>query len=177
MRFALSILLCFVLCGCNSVYLKPHTLDTDATIYTPRGGETMQRSLKEVFDKRGYKTHVGRLSNVIERNPSDIERYSEAKNIQYSVIIDEKSAILRPIWCAFNGFWWWRFSLAISDRKTGTEILSWRGRGCANSSIRKLENILDELEMPESEKAKLKSFKKSKKPTQLLVLTQPNTDK
>jgi len=146
MRVFVFIILCLSLASCNSVYMKPGTLDTDKLIYTPRGGETMQRSLKEIFDERGYKTHVGQLSSVREGDSSDSETYYKSKDIRYSVIIEEKSAILRPIWCAFNGFWWWRFSLAISDRKTGTEILSWRGRGCANSSLRKLNDILDELE-------------------------------
>lgn len=147
MRSFIFVILCLSLTGCNSIYLKPETLDTNKIIYTPRGGESMQRSLKEVFEKRGYKIHVGQLSSVRERDVSDLETYTKSKDIRYSVIIDEKSTILRPIWCAFNGFWWWRFSLAISDRKTGTEILSWRGRGCQNSSLRKLNDILDELEI------------------------------
>ena len=150
MRRVLFAVLCFLLCGCNSVYLKPNTLDTNKLIYTPRGGETIKRSLKEVFDERGYKTHVGKLTSVHEGISSDSEIYSQSKNIRYSVIIDEKTSVLRPVWCIFNGFWWWRFSLAISDRKTGTEILSWRGCGCANSSIRKLNDILDELEIKDS---------------------------
>lgn len=164
MRFVLFSLLCFLVSGCNSIYLKPNTLDTSQLIYTPRGGESMQRSLKEVFDKRGYKTHVGKLSSVHEGTSTDWEVYSQSKDVRYSVIINEKSTILRPIWCAFNGFWWWRFSLAISDRKTGTEILSWRGRGCQNSSLRKLNKILDELEMKEPVK-KTKTKKSVKKNT------------
>jgi len=150
MRLYLFIALCLPLAACNSIYLKPGTLDTSKLIYTPRGGETMQRSLKEIFDERGYKTHVGKLTAVHEGTSSDFETYSQPKDIRYSVIIDEKSSVLRPIWCMFNGFWWWRFSLAISDRKTGEEILSWRGRGCQNSSIKKLNDILDELEKKET---------------------------
>ena len=149
MRLFILVSLCLSLTACNSIYLKPNTLDTNKLIYTPRGGETMQRSLKEVFDKRGYRTHVGQLKSVQEGMHHDSETYSQPKDIRYSVIIDEKSAILRPIWCVFNGFWWWRFSLAISDRSTGEEILSWRGRGCANSSLKKLNEILDELEIKE----------------------------
>ena len=49
----------------------------------------------------------------------------------------------RPIWCVFNGFWWWRFYVSIVEQQTGDEILTWTGRGCANSTIRKMENILD----------------------------------
>ena len=150
MRLFLFVVLGLSLAGCNSIYLKPGTLDTTKLIYTPRGGETMQRSLKQEFDKRGYKIHVGQLKSVKERTYSDSEGYSQPKNIRYSVIIKENGSILRPIWCMFNGFWWWNFSLAISDRQTGTEILSWRGRGCQNSSLRKLNNVLDKLEMKET---------------------------
>ena len=147
MRLFILFLTCLSLVGCNSIYLKPNTLDKNAVIYTPRGGYSMQRSLKQVMDERGYKTHVGQLSSVRERTSSDLEIYSQQKNIKYSVIIDEKPEVLRPLWCVFNGFWWWRFSIAISDRKTGQEILSWRGRGCQNSSIRKLNDVLNELEI------------------------------
>lgn len=147
MRLSVLFLACLSLVGCNSIYLKPNSLDKNGVIYTPRGGYSMQRSLKQVMDERGYKTHVGQLTSVRERISSDLEIYSQPKNIKYSVIIDEKPEILRPLWCVFNGFWWWRFSIAISDRKTGQEILSWRGRGCQNSSLRKLNEILDELEI------------------------------
>ncbi len=147
MRSFVVILSCLVLVGCNSIYLKPNTLDTNAMIYTPRGGYSMQRSVKQVMDERGYKIHVGKLTSVHERNRKDSETYSQSKDIRYSVIIDERREILRPIWCIFNGFWWWNFQFAISDRKTGTEIMSWRGRGCQNSSIRKLNEVLDELEI------------------------------
>lgn len=147
MRLLVLFLACLSLVGCNSIYLKPNSLDKNGVIYTPRGGYSMQRSLKQVMDERGYKTHVGQLTSVRERISSDLEIYSQPKNIKYSVIIDEKPEILRPLWCVFNGFWWWRFSIAISDRKTGQEILSWRGRGCQNSSLRKLNEILDELEI------------------------------
>lgn len=141
------VFVCLILSACNSVYIKPGTLNTDAVIYTPRGGYSMQRSIKQVMDERGYKTHVGRLTSVNEGDSSDHETYSKSKNVRYSVIITERRELLRPIWCMFNGFWWWNFNFAISDRKTGTEIMSWRGRGCQNSSLRKLNNILDELEM------------------------------
>ena len=147
MRSFVIVLSCLILTGCNSIYLKPNTLNTDAMIYTPRGGYSMQRSVKQVMDERGYKIHVGKLTSVHERNRKDSETYSQSKDVRYSVIIDERREILRPIWCMFNGFWWWNFNLSITDRTNGTEILSWRGRGCQNSSIRKLNEVLDELEI------------------------------
>ena len=50
------------------------------------------------------------------------------------------------MWCIFNGFWWWNFNVSIADQKTGEELLTWRGRGCANSSVRLLNKILDDME-------------------------------
>lgn len=144
--------LCLGLASCNSVYLKPGSLDTNAPIYTPRGGYTIKRSIKQVMDERGYKIHNGILRKVHESNESDRETYEISKGVRYSVRINERKEILRPIWCMFNGFWWWNFEVSISDRKLGKEIMSWRGRGCQNSSLRKLNNILDELEMKSEDK-------------------------
>ena len=147
MRYIKLVCFCLLLSACNSVYLTPHSLDKNALIYTPRGGFTIQRSIKQVMDERGYKTHSGKLKVVIEQNKKDSEIYTSFKNIRYSVRMNERKEILRPIWCMFNGFWWWNFEISISDRKIGKEIMSWRGRGCQNSSLRKLNAILDELEM------------------------------
>ena len=139
--------LCLLLSACNSVYLTPHSLDKNALIYTPRGGFTIQRSIKQVMDERGYKTHSGVLKSVKEKTRKDSDVYILTKDIRYSVRMEERKEILRPLWCMFNGFWWWNFEISISDRKIGKEIMSWRGRGCQNSSLRKLNEILDELEM------------------------------
>lgn len=98
------------------------------------------------MDERGYKTHSGKLKVVIEQNKTDQEIYTSSKYVRYAVRIDERKEVLRPIWCVFNGFWWWNFEISISDRKIGKEIMSWRGRGCQNSTLRKLNEILDELE-------------------------------
>jgi len=151
--------LCLGLASCNSVYLKPGSLDTNAPIYTPRGGYTIKRSIKQVMDERGYKIHNGILRKVHESNESDRETYEISKGVRYSVRINERKEILRPIWCMFNGFWWWNFEVSISDRKLGKEIMSWRGRGCQNSSLRKLNNILDELEMKPEDKTTQKKRK------------------
>lgn len=144
MRKIVFVLLCFILCGCNSVYLKPHTLDTNALIYTPRAGYSMARSIKQTMDERGYDVNVGKLIRVSEVTGG--EAYTIPTNAKYAVNVKERTEILRPIWCVFNGFWWWNFNVSIIDRTNNEEILSWRGRGCANSSIDKLNKIFDELE-------------------------------
>ena len=73
----------------------------------------------------------------------------------------------------FNGFWWWNFNVSIIDRTNNNEILSWRGRGCQNSSLRKLNDILDELEIKKNESQTKPTHRKAKKPktnTDLIVL-------
>ena len=152
MRIWLIGFLCLGLASCNSVYLQPASLDTNTLIYTPRGGFTIQRSIKQVMNESGYKTHNGVLRKVHESTDSDRETYEISKGVRYSIRINERKEILRPIWCMFNGFWWWNFEVSISDRKIGKEIMSWRGRGCQNSSLRKLNDILDELEMKPADK-------------------------
>ena len=58
-------LLCglMVLTACNSVYMKPSTLDTDEVFYADRGGYSMRRSIKETMESRGYNVVVGKASS------------------------------------------------------------------------------------------------------------------
>lgn len=174
MRIWLIGCLCLILTACNSVYLTPNSLDTSALIYTPRGGFTIQRSIKQVMDERGYKTHNGVLRKVHENNDSDREVYEISHGVRYSIRVNERKEILRPVWCIFNGFWWWNFEISISDRKIGKEILSWRGRGCQNSSISKLNDILDQLEMkPEDYLAPKKKHKQKPKTCEISDIVIP----
>ena len=144
MKKIVFILSCLSLGACNSVYMKPHTLDTNAMIYAPRGGYSMQRSIKETMESRGYDVSTGKLIRVSEVSGGEV--YTIPHDAKYAVNVKERNEILRPIWCAFNGFWWWNFNISIIDRTDNNEILSWRGRGCANSSLRKLNDIFDKLE-------------------------------
>lgn len=148
MRVFISFLLIFVLSGCNSIYMKPHTLDTTQTIFAFPGGYSMKRSIKENMDERGYNLDVGILKRSKDADAFDEndQTFDIPHNVRYIVNVKERSEILRPIWCVFNGFWWWNFNISITDKATHQEILSWRGRGCQNSSIRKLNAVLDELE-------------------------------
>ena len=67
-----------LLTACNSVYVKPDSLDKSATIYAQRGGYTMKRSIKESLEKRGYNVVVGKLKTSTyvdgEETEGDIER-------------------------------------------------------------------------------------------------------
>ena len=110
----------------------------------------MRRSIKEALESRGYNVVVGKMKSISvfagDEVESDIERNEIPKNARYVIKVAERREKFNPFWCPFNGFWWWNFNVSIADQKTGTEIMSWRGRGCARSSIQKLNDILDELE-------------------------------
>ena len=145
-KFLILSSLLISLTACNSVYLKPNTMDAGAPVYADRGGYSMRRSVKEVLEERGYTVLVGavesnEMSETIDRDKTKIP--SDAK---YVIKVSERSETFRPIWCALNGFWWWNFNVSIADQKSGAEIMTWRGRGCANSSVRMLNQILDKLE-------------------------------
>ena len=144
---AIAILSLLGLTACNSVYVKPNSLDPDQKIFVPRGGYSMKRSVKLALQNRNYNIHVGRLTKSSESSDIDFETYVIPNDAKYSVRVQERSEIFRPIWCMFNGFWWWNFNVSIVEQKTGTEILSWRGRGCQNSSLRKLDELLDTMEI------------------------------
>lgn len=140
----------FLLSACNSVYVKPNSLDASQVFYVDRGGYTMQRSIKETMETRGYNVVVGSATsneNVSDdENSVDIDKYLVLSDAKYIVKVKERKEYMRPFWCVLNGFWWWNFNVSIADQTTGKEIMTWRGRGCANSSVRKLNKILDTME-------------------------------
>lgn len=140
-----------ILAGCNSVYVKPNTLEPGGTVYARYGGYTMRRSIKQQMEKRGYKVLVGkaRTDDEWEDDNVGIEviRVEIPSNAKYLIRVHERREMFNPFWCPFNGFWWWNFNVSIANQKTGEEIMTWRGRGCADSSLRKLDKILDTLEI------------------------------
>ena len=178
MRLLLLFLFVFGLTGCNSIYLKPGTLDKSQMVYAPRAGFSMARSIKQIMEERGYDVSTGKLIRVSEI--SGKETYQIPKDAKYAINVDERNELLRPIWCIFNGFWWWNFNVSIINRANNDEILSWRGRGCQNSSLRKLNAVLDELEIknppsPEQKTVKRKSNKR-KNNSGLTVLAPKRND-
>ncbi|MDR0967456.1 MAG: hypothetical protein LBL75_01325 [Rickettsiales bacterium] len=144
------------LCACNSVYINPNTdaIDPSQTFFTDRGGYSMKRGLKEKLQQRGYNVIVGQATKnrIVDVDSDDFDitaldmDVSDVMNARYIVKVSERKEKFAWYWCPFNGWWWWNFNVSIADQKTGTEIMSWRGRGCANSSMRKLDRILDDLE-------------------------------
>ncbi len=139
------IVIVFLVSACNSVYMKPGTMEPNTVVYAKYGGYSLKRSVKESLERRGYDVRTGKLRKAYG-GENDKESLELPGNVKYVVRVNESTELFRPVWCMFNGFWWWRFSLSITDQKDGKEILSWRGRGCQNSTMRKLDKILDELE-------------------------------
>ncbi len=141
------------LTGCNSVYIKPNTLDKADVIYVDRGGKQIQHAIKQRLEERGYNVTVGykkttvKSTYIASKDEASIISLSDVGRARYVVSIGEQTPKFNPFWCMFNGFWWWRFDVSIADNQTGREILGWTGRGCANSSLRKLDEILDKLEV------------------------------
>ncbi len=154
MKQILQIVLIFALAGCNSMYIKPDTLDKSGeTIYVERGGWQLQHHIKDRLEQRGYNVIVGAKRATIKSTfitPQDADltfSTSDVGQARYIVQIAETQPTFAPIGCIFNGFWWWKFNISIADNKTSKEILNWSGRGCANSTLRKLDDALDQLEM------------------------------
>lgn len=148
----LSILIIFTLAACNSVYMKPNTMDENEVFYFDQGGNQIRLAAKEQMEKRGYNVTVGHKKSsagttyITPEGEGSVISMSDVGRARYIVYVTETSPKFRPIWCALNGFWWWRFNISIADNVTGQEILNWAGRGCANSSVRMLNRILDKLE-------------------------------
>ncbi len=135
--------------ACNSIHIKPNTLDKNQIVYADRGGYTMARAIKERMEKRGYHVVVGKSvsDRKIYGEDIDIDVSTVPNEVKYVVKVKERKERFAPVWCVFNGMWWWRFNVSIASQQTGEELLSWFGYGCENSSLRKLDKILDELEI------------------------------
>jgi len=148
------ILLPLALAACNYVTMQPNTMDHGAKVFADRGGFTMRREIKDELAARGFKVAVGTMRSSREYNGIDDDELDSITNdsnaipadTKYVVRVRERTDVFMPYWCPFNGWWWWRFTVSIADQETGKELLAWSGRGCANSSIRKLEGFLDQLE-------------------------------
>lgn len=152
----MSLICCATLTACNSVYMKPNTLDTSQVFYAESGGNLMQLGTKEHIEKRGYNLTVGHKRSSIKttyitaENVDSVISNADIGKARYIIDISETTNKFRPFWCSLNGFWWTKFNMSIADNVTGQELLHWTGRGCVNSSIRKLDKILDNLEISEN---------------------------
>lgn len=131
-----------MLSGCNSVSYEPESMTPGAKVFAARGGYSMARSVKEALEERGYDVIVGRNT----KSSIDYRDNQAPHEAKYAISVTERREKLWAWWCPFNGFWWWNFNISIADQATQKEIMTWRGRGCAHSSMRKLEHILDEME-------------------------------
>lgn len=148
MKQYLFVALCIIfgLIGCNRVSMTQNVMQPGTVVYAERGGFSMRYSVKEALEKRGYDIVVGTVESSVESDGVERDKNIVANNIRYIVKVSERSEKFRPVWCVLNGFWWWNFSVSISDQTNGHEILAWHGRGCSNSSIRMFNRIMDKLE-------------------------------
>ena len=144
-------ILILLLTGCNSVYVKPESIDPTQTFYADRGGYSMRKSIKQKMEERGYTVVVGEATETTEwsesETDSEIDTYYIPKSARYIVKVKERNEYFNPIWCPLNGFWWWRFNVSIADQITGEELMTWRGRACQNTALRMIDDIFDEMEI------------------------------
>ena len=122
-------------------------MQKNAIVHVDPAGVGIARNIKENLEQRGYDVRIGsqRKSGKDGLSSSDIVVLPATTG--YIVRTGYSTESFMPWWCMFNGFWWWTFSLSITSQDDGKEILSWRGRGCQNSSLRKLDRFLDELKI------------------------------
>ena len=138
-----------MLTACNSVYMHPNSMERESVVYSTKGGYTLRPVVKEIMAQRGYTVKIGKIKNtnqIAETMGQEFEAIEIPSDAKYIVRVAESSEKFRPIWCALNGFWWWRFNMSIVDNESDQEILTWSGRGCASSTARLFERILNELE-------------------------------
>lgn len=138
-----------MLTACNSVYMQPNSMERESVVYSTKGGYTLRPVVKEILAQHGYTVKIGKIKNtnqIAETMGQEFEAIEIPSDAKYVVRVAESSEKFRPIWCALNGFWWWRFNMSIVDNESDQEILTWSGRGCASSTARLFERILNELE-------------------------------
>jgi len=115
----------------------------------------MRHHAKDVLIKRGHTVKVGVAHSDhsggvgMEAVASDIPEAA-----RYVMVVYERSRWFRPVFCVFNGFWWWRFHMSIAEQETGREIMSWSGYGCANGRLRQFNRTLELLEDADSPEAR-----------------------
>lgn len=146
------------LSACNTIDMKPHSLDTTKKIYVDTNGEAMRYYLKDELESRGYKVTVGRKTTVqntatnisgdkdgrVSTTTIDGARYVATVN-EFDVG-DYMRILGRFPVCIFNGWKWVDFNVSIADNETGEEILYWSGMGCKGNVRSNLIDVLDELE-------------------------------
>jgi hypothetical protein len=140
-----------ILCGCHAITLHPGTMEPGAVVYAKYGGYGMRRAVKPELEKRGFDVRVGRIRNFRDADAdgdddADITEVSVPRDARYVINVRERRERFNPVWCFFNGYWWWNFNLSVSDQKTGREVLSWAGRGCKDSTLRKFARLVKKLE-------------------------------
>ena len=140
------ILCALVLVGCNSINIKPNSLNKSETIAAfDRGGYTMKFAAKQELEKRGFKVIIGKTKAMMTAGNDNDYELLDTMGARYVLKTYEEKERFNP-YCMFNGWWWWRFNVSIADQKTGEELLAWSGRGCANANLRRLNRLITQVE-------------------------------
>ena len=145
-----KILLCATSCllaACNAVNIKQHSLDKTQVFYADRGGYSMKFAVKKELEKRGYKIIVGKAIGSASNEDDFSFENSNTMGAKYVIKVQERKPSFSPLFCMFNGWYWWNFNVSIADQNTGEELLAWTGKGCQNPAIRRLRRLVNELEM------------------------------
>lgn len=158
MKNAWLILFGLTLGACNTIDMKPHSLDSTKKVYVDTNGETMRYYLKDEMEKRGYQVTVGHkhtVQNTTANFSGDKEGHiltSDIGNARYVATVNEydvgqyMNILGRFPVCVFNGWKWVDFNVSIADNETGEEILYWSGMGCKETVKSNLIDVLDKLQ-------------------------------
>ena len=92
---SLLIFSCLFLGACNSVYLKPGTMEPGTKVYASRGGYSMSRSIKEKLEEHGFTVTVGKLQNEYS---VDVDKFEMPKDTSYIVRVNEHEESFLPWW-------------------------------------------------------------------------------
>ena len=156
MRASFLFFLAFLFTGCNSVYVKPNSIDPTQVFYADRDGYGLRKSIKQKMDDRGYKVVVGKANSskdIVDNNTTiEIDSSIIPQDVRYIIKVNERKELFNPIWCPLNGFWWWNFNVSIADQQTGEELMTWRGRACQNTALRMIDDIFDKMEINTDER-------------------------
>jgi hypothetical protein len=124
-------------------------MEPNSVIYVRRGGSLVKLAAKKHLEERGHTLTAGKLGGVrvLDDDTGLSDDYAKIpSSVNYVLTVKERSHSLRPIWCFFNGFWLLSYDISIVNNKSGEELLLWTGFGCMNSTVRKMERTLDDLE-------------------------------
>lgn len=136
-----------LLTSCTNLMIKPDSINPrNRTIYTQRGGDGMLYRAKTILADRGWDLKVGKAKGDINSDGLDIESVKIDSNTHYYMKVKRYKLWFVPLYCMFNGGEFWVYNVSIANNQTGEELLIWDDYGCADSSAKRFNELLDILE-------------------------------